>query len=289
MLMITNEHLAPSKWQTNFHKDINEYIGAKRNIIRFQTKDDFSILNRDYPASNESDTHTQGKIFLVSRERDVPTNGCFVKDDVVWVRENARDKKIIDTADILLPGKHNLENVCAASLAAYLSGVSIENIKSILASFKGLEHRLELVSTMNGVRYYDDSIATNPESAIAAIQAFKNPKILILGGVTEGSSFDELGKIIAKDKTIKAIIGIGKEWPTIRIAIEEHKPFEELLLIEGAENMQQVVSAASKIAAPEDVVLLSPACKSFDMFKNYQDRGDQFKEEVKKLKENLAQ
>jgi UDP-N-acetylmuramoylalanine--D-glutamate ligase len=275
MLMITSEHL-------NWHSSIEEYIDAKRNILKGQTEKDFAILNRDYPATNESDIHTSGKVFHVSRERQVAEEGCFVRDGKIWSRIKGQEIEIIDTKDILLPGKHNWENVCAATMAAYLAGVSRENIAFVLKTFKGLEHRLELVATVNGVRYYDDSFSTTPETAIAAIEAFKEPEILILGGSSKNSDFSELGAVISKSKNIKAIIGIGVEWS--RIKSEIRNPKSEIPIIEGAKDMFTVVQAAHKLAVPGDVVLLTPACASFGMFKNYKERGEQFKAEVLKLK-----
>lgn len=283
VLMITSEHL-------DYHKDVYEYVDSKRNIIRFQTASDFAVINRDYLASNESDIQTVGKLFHVSRERDV-SQGAYVKDNAVWLRFLGKEQKIIDAKDILLPGAHNLENVCAAVMAASLSGVSKENIVSVLKTFKGLEHRLELVGEINGVRYYDDSFSTTPETAIAAIKAFKALEIIILGGSSKNSDFTELGKVISEAKNIKAIIGIGLEWPRIKSKTRLLKPGtggqvknQKSKIIEGLENMQEIVHAASKIASPGDVVLLSPACASFDMFKNYKDRGEQFKREVLNLK-----
>ncbi len=274
MLMTTSEHL-------DWHKDLEEYINAKRNILKFQTQKDFAIVNRDYPASNESDLHTNAKVFYVSTERN-GYEGCFTKDNAVWINKNGKEEKIIDAAEILLPGKHNLENVSAAIMAATLFGVARESIVSVLKTFKGLEHRLELVDTINGVKYYDDSFSSIPETAIAAINAFKNPEILILGGSSKNSDFSELGRVISNAKNIKAIIGIGVEWQRIKSEIRNPKP--EIYFIEGAKNMEQIVKAASKLAMPGDVVLLTPACASFDMFKNYKDRGEQFKSEVLKLK-----
>ncbi|MBI2034352.1 MAG: hypothetical protein HYT11_01325 [Candidatus Levybacteria bacterium] len=166
-------------------------------------------------------------------------------------------------------------------MAATLAGATKSDIASVLQTFTGLPHRLEFVRELNGVKYYDDSIATNPESAIAGIESFDAPKILILGGVTEGSTFDTLGEMIAKSKSIKAIVGIGKEWPTIKSQVLSHK--SQVMLIEGAKDMKSIVAAAVKIAQPGDIVLLSPACKSFDMFKDYKQRGDLFKQEVLKL------
>ncbi len=299
VLMITQEHLAPDKKDLphqNFHTDIYEYVDSKRNIIRFQAKSDLAILNRDYLGSNESDTHTEGKVFWVSRERGVQ-QGAYVKDSIVWLRIDGKEEKIIDAKDVLLPGEHNLENVCAAVMAAFLSGVSKENIVSVLKTFKGLEHRLELIGEINGVRYYDDSFSTTPETAIAAIQAFKEPEILILGGAHKGSDFTELGRVISKSNNIKAIIGIGLEWSKIKTAIDSHSGKRSasrirswtsqddrgFKIIEGAKNMHEIVQTAFDAAESGDVVLLTPACSSFDMFTNYKDRGEQFKGEVSKL------
>lgn len=272
MLMTTSEHL-------DYHKDVKEYVGAKRNILRFQNKNDFAIINRDYPASLESDIYSDGKVYYVSKERQ-GYDGCYVEEDSIWLQKDGKKTKVIANLDIKIPGGHNLENACAAVLAANLTGVSEENIVSVLKTFKGLEHRLELVRTLGGVSYYDDSFSTTPETAIAAIEAFKAPEILILGGSSKNSDFTELGSVISSKKNIKAIIGIGTEWPKIRSKISKKS---KIMLVEGAKDMETIVKAAAKISKPGDVVLLSPACASFDMFANYKDRGEQFKREVSRL------
>lgn len=308
MLMTTSEHL-------DYHGDTREYVDAKRNLLRFQDTSDFAVINRDYPASNESDIFTQGQVFFVTRERSTAEQGAFIKDNAIWMRMQgvtsnpsahsassgsstgsgqgvtATEWKIIDIDKIALPGKHNWENAAAAAMAATLGGASKEDIVEVLKTFKGLPHRLELVREVKGVRYYDDSFSTTPETAIAAIEAFKEPEILILGGSGKNSDFAELAQVIGKANNIKAIIGIGSEWERIKKQIsifhfpfsnkkEENFPF---LIVEGAKNMSQIVQAASKIAKAGDMVLLSPGCASFDMFKNYKDRGDQFKREVNSL------
>lgn len=272
-LMTTSEHL-------DYHRDVVEYIGAKRNILRFQRPSDFAVINRDYPASNEIDTYSNGQIYYVSRKRDAE-RGCYVSDGFIVIKPDGVEEKVIPTADILLPGKHNWENVCAAAMAAYLVGVKISNIAQVLKTFRGLEHRLELVRIFNGVSYYDDSFSTTPETAIAAIEAFEQPEILILGGSSKKSDFSELGKTIREAKNIKAIIGIGEEWP--RISAELRVESAKFKVIEGCLSMNEIVQAARDIAEAGDVVILSPACASFDMFKNYKERGEQFKEEVNAL------
>ena len=285
MLMTTSEHL-------NWHKDVGEYVDAKRNILRYQQENDFAILNKDYLASRESDVHTNAKVFYISKEDEVG-QGCFIKparhasqgdaggDGRVVLRKEGIEEAIIDVGEILLPGRHNLENVCAATMAAFLAGASIENIARVLRTFKGLEHRLELVREVGGVKFYDDSFSTTPETAIAAIEAFTSPEILILGGASKNSDFSLLGQVIFEKSNIKAIIGIGVEWERIKSKVKSQK--SKVKIIEGLKDMKSIVKAASEIAQDGDVVLLTPACSSFDMFKNYKDRGQQFKKEVSKL------
>jgi UDP-N-acetylmuramoylalanine--D-glutamate ligase len=273
ILMTTSEHL-------DYHSDVYEYIEAKRNIFKFQDYKDFAIVNRDYPASNESDIYSNGKVYRVSREQDVD-QGCFVKNDGIVLKMDGNENEILATKDLALRGKHNWENVCAATVAALCAGCSMKSIIPVLKSFKGLEHRIEHVATTRGVAYYDDSFSTTPETAIAAIEAFDEPKILILGGSSKNSNFSELGQIISESESIKAIIGIGVEWGRIKQEIKGLNP--SIAIIEDCQTMKEIIQQCVEIGEIGDVVLLSPACASFDMFKSYKDRGDQFKEEVKKL------
>lgn len=270
MLMITPEHM-------DYHESMEEYVNAKRNILAFQTTNDFAIINRDYPASSESDISTDGKLYFVSRER-VCENGCYVKEAGVWVSRDRKEEKIIDTNQIRLRGEHNFENVCAASMAAVLAGVPKNIIAEVLRVFTGLPHRLEFVGEFRGVSYYDDSFSTTPGTAIAAIESFTEPLILILGGSSKNADFSELGKVISSKSNIKAIVGIDPEWGRIKEHITN--PISKIEYIEGAKSMREMIVQISDIAESGDVVLLSPACASFGMFKNYKDRGDQFKEEV---------
>ena len=168
-----------------------------------------------------------------------------------------------------------------------------ETLVEVLRTFKGLKYRLQFISEVNSVRYYNDSFGTTPETAIAAIRAFpaengstfggKNKKILILGGSSKESDFSKLAKIIANDTSIKAIIGIGREWQKIKEALRVAGVLHPNI-IEDCTSMPVIVETAASIAEAGDVVILSPACASFDMFKNYKDRGDQFEEAVLKLK-----
>lgn len=274
MLMTTSEHL-------DYHKDVYEYIAAKRNMFAHQSEKDFAVLNKDYPASRESDVATQGAVYWVSKE-DIVLQGAYIRQGSMYLNmgpELKDEEEIIPLKDIKIPGEHNWENALAAVVAARLAGVGKKVMAKVLKEFAGLEHRIEKVAEVKGVTYYDDSFSTTPETSIAAIHAFGNPKILILGGSSKNSDFSELGRIIRETDSIKAIIGIGTEWQKIKEAIGTPKA----LLIEGAKDMQHIVAAAAKIATPGDVVLLSPACASFDMFKNYKERGNKFQEAVKQL------
>jgi UDP-N-acetylmuramoylalanine--D-glutamate ligase len=271
MLMTVPEHM-------DYHENMEEYVEAKRNILRFQKPEDFTILNADYPPTRESDLFTDGKLYHASRVHEVE-QGCFVKDNAIFLKMNGRMEKVIDAKDIQLPGGHNLENACAAILAAIFAGATMKAIVPVLKEFAGLPHRLELVQTVMGVKYYDDSFSTTPETTIAAIEAFEEPKILILGGSSKKADFAELGKIISESDSVKAIIGIGVEWEQIK----PHITNSNIKIIEGCQNMEEIVRKASEVGELGDIVLLSPACASFGMFKNYKERGDQFKEEVANL------
>jgi UDP-N-acetylmuramoylalanine--D-glutamate ligase len=271
-LMVTSEHL-------NWHKDIAEYRAAKANIVRFQTARDFAVLARDYPASAAYAKLTKARTFMFSKTTPVK-KGAFVENGNFYFTDGVRKEKICETKILQIPGRHNWENVGAAITVAKILRVPNAVIAKTLARFTGLEHRLEFVAEKSGVRYYDDSYATTPETSIAAIAAFAVPKILILGGSSKGSDFTDLGRMITRSESIKAIIGIGAEWPRIKKQIRNPR----IKLIEGCATMKTIIAAATKTARPGDVVLLSPACASFGMFKNYSDRGAQFKTIVKKLK-----
>jgi UDP-N-acetylmuramoylalanine--D-glutamate ligase len=274
VLMITSEHL-------DYHKTFENYIDAKRNILRFQKESDFAVINKDYPASHESDINTAGQIFRVSREREVG-NGCFVEGETIWFNRNGEKVKIIEIEKIKLLGKHNLENVCAASCAAILAGVSIANIAKVLEEFGGLEHRLEYVGEKNGVIFYNDSLATIPEAAVEAMEALRDAETLVAGGHDRGLDYSGLGQYLNKGQ-IKTLILFppsgARIWEQIcKVTSEGSRP-EKF----DVQTMGQAVRIAAAETMRGKTVLLSPASASFGTFKDYKDRGNQFKEEVSKL------
>jgi UDP-N-acetylmuramoylalanine--D-glutamate ligase len=278
ILMVTSEHL-------DYHKDEEEYVTAKQGIVKFQTLDDVTVVNSDYPNSLSVAEISACDPVKISTRIELE-RGCFVKDGFIYYRDELIEEQIMPLKNIFIPGKHNWENVVATVAVAKILGIGISDIQQVLMSFKGLPHRLELVADINGVRYYDDSFSTTPETAIAAIYAFSQPKILILGGSSKNSDFRDLGKVISQSKSIRGIIGIGVEWPKIKKEIKIHD--SRFKIYEGCKNMNEIVDTARSIAQSGDVVLLSPACASFDMFKNYKDRGEQFKEQVKLFNKRIT-
>lgn len=271
VLNVTSEHL-------DYHKDTEEYRVAKANIVKYQNEDDFAVINGDYDVPKSYSKLTPASKFFFSRDHKV--EGCYVdeKDQVVLNVEG--ENAIIATyGELNLRGRHNLENVTAASLTAYLAGVRPETISAIVKDFHGLEHRLELIRDAKGVKYYNDSFSTVPETAIAALDSFTEPIILIVGGSNKNSDYRDLGRKIA-DSNVKALILIGDMAGEIAKSIPER--FEGEIVL-GLTKMDEIVTRATSIAKRGDVVLLSPACASFGLFENYKDRGDQFKNAVKRL------
>ena len=275
ILMIGEEHL-------DYHKTRKNYVDAKRNILRFQIDSDFAIINKDYPESHESDIHTLAKIFHVSREREVG-NGCFVKDESVWMKRDGKTEKIIEINKIKLLGKHNLENVCAAVVAATLAGVSKKNIVKVLSEFSGLEHRLEFVSEKNGIRFYNDSLATISQATIGALEALPETETLIAGGHDRGLDYTPLAQYLINGqiKTLILFPPTGKRiWEEICKIVPQNSRPEKF----DVKTMEQAVRIAAAETSVGKICLLSPASASFGIFKDYKDRGEQFKEQVLKLK-----
>lgn len=273
VLMITSEHL-------DFHATREEYLGAKANIVKFQNAGDRAIINIDYPASRAMAAMTPAQVFQVSR-KETPADGAYVDKNFVIVSRGGESRSIVPVKAVPLAGEHNLENVCAAAMASVLLGVPDAVIAQTLRDFKALPHRLEFIREVNGVKYYDDSFSTTPESTIAALKSFKSPKVVILGGSGKNADWSELATALAADPFLKSIIGVGDEWQRIEEAID--KDSVNVPQIKGLKNMQEIVSAAASMARPGEVVLLSPGCASFGMFRNYKDRGEQFAAAVRAL------
>lgn len=267
VLFISSEHL-------DYHRDKKEYLQAKSNIVRHQKKHDYSVFNADDPVSTSFAKLTSAQIFYFSRTEKV--NGAYVNKKQIILGNEILGQ----TKDLKLRGEHNWDNIGAAITASSLAGAGIDSIKKAVFSFNGLEHRLELIRIQNQVSFYNDSFSTTPETAIAAIKAFREPLILIAGGSEKGSDYSPLGQEIARS-TVKTLILIGKTAEQLRKVVNKAGFKGEIVFRPG--EMKKIIEVAWKKSKPGDVILLSPACASFDMFKNYKDRGQQYKKRVMNL------
>lgn len=271
-LMITKEH-------QDWHEDMDEYIAAKTNLFAHQKKDDIAI----YFAGNEYSQQIAGS----SPGIKIPyfaKPGAVAKDEGVIVIGDP-ETEIIKTDEVKLIGEHNLENICAAlttvwfTLSEVEGQIKLEAIRKVLSTFSGLEHRLEFVREVDEVKYYDDSFGTTPDTAIVALQAFVEPKIIILGGHDKGLPFDELVNEVIKQR-VRKVIAVGDTGEKITKSLMD-KGYKDI--VTGLKTMPEIVAAAREAAQPGDVVLLSAGTSSFGLFKDYKDRGEQFKTAVAAL------
>lgn len=269
ILNITPDHL-------DRHKTMQAYVEAKARIFANQREEDFTVLNYDDEQVRNQASKSRGKVVFFSVNH-ILEEGIFVKKDNIIARFNEKETIICSVADILLKGKHNLENVLCAVAMAWLARVGKEIISQTLQTFKGVRHRMEEVECIDGVLYVNDSKATNPESAMKALEAYDSPIILIAGGRNKGSLFDELAKIIKKK--VKSLILLGEAKEEIKMAVMK-EGFND---IHEVSNLNEAVFKAKELARSGDVVLLSPACASWDMFDNYEHRGDCFCDAVRNL------
>jgi len=280
ILNITPDHL-------DRHGSFQNYVAAKENIFARQTASDALVLNADDTTTQLSASHAQPKfgpspnIYWFSRTKIVRQGACVVNDAIVWIeREGAAAEPILPVSEIPLKGSHNVENVLAAVAAARLATVPAESIRKTVASFHAVEHRLEFVATENAVDYYNDSKATNVDASAKAIAAFPGGIHLILGGRDKNSNYADLSDLLRK--RVKAVYTIGSAAAKI-----EHQ-LRGIIPIVSCETLDKAVAAARKAAHPGDVVLLSPACSSFDQFESYEHRGRVFKELVQDLVQDLT-
>ena len=273
VLNITEDHM-------DWHKNREGYVEAKTRIVLHQKPNDFAVLAYDYKESRGFSKLTQGKVFYLSNSQKV--NGAYVNNGRILLEIRNKKIEIGRVENLLLRGRHNWENVCAAVCASYLAGASINSIKQTVFSFKGLEHRLELVGEVGGVKFYNDSFSTNTQTTIAAIKSFSEPITLILGGSDKGLNYDEMAKEITKSTVLNSII-IGDISKKIKKSLQK-SGYKQNITELGYPKTKKIIEEAVKVTPKGGIVLLSPAAASFDMFKDYKDRGNQFKEAVKSLR-----
>ncbi|MFO7152632.1 MAG: UDP-N-acetylmuramoyl-L-alanine--D-glutamate ligase [Bacillota bacterium] len=270
ILNITEDHL-------NRHKTFENYIEAKARILENQDERDFSVLNYDDPVVAGLARRARSRVVFFSRKKELE-EGVFVKNGVIVIKEGGAIYPILEAKDLGIKGVHNLENALAAVAAAWIAGVNLNNLAETLKSFKGVEHRLEYVDTVDGVKFINDSKGTNPDAALKALEAVDGPIILIAGGYDKKVDFRPFVRAFF-GKVKKAVL-IGETADQIEKTARE----EGFTEVEKASSMEEAVKIAKESADPGDTVLLSPACASWDMFSNFEERGKVFKEAVRSLK-----
>lgn len=266
---ITEDHL------DRYDYDFNKYIRSKFNITKNQTALDFFIYNADDPVTAAQLTHypIHSKTLPISMQREMP-KGAHIKDGKMTLSHG--DSFSMSIFDFALKGKHNQYNSMAAAVAGSVIGIRKEKIRDAVASFESLEHRMEMVATVRGIDFINDSKATNVNSTWFALESMEKPVTLILGGVDKGNDYELIKDMVAEK--VKAIVCMGVDNSKI------HAAFDGVVgkIIDTA-TAEDAVKRAYEVSQKGDVVLLSPACASFDLFKNYEDRGQQFKKAVKEL------
>ena len=270
-LNLTPDHL-------DRHHTLEAYGAAKARIFENQTESDSAVLNGDDPATKKY-APAKPQVFWFSRKQRV-AQGAFVREEEIVFRRDGKEEAVLKLQDIPLAGAHNVENVLAAVAATRLAGADISSIAKGVRSFLGVEHRLEFVAEIGGVRYYNDSKATNVDATLKALDAFPGKILVVLGGKDKGSDYTALQKPLREKAILALLIGAAAE--------KIEKQITGSVAIERAGTIERAVEIASHAARPGDVVLLAPACASFDQFENYEHRGRVFKDLVHELERQAA-
>ncbi len=270
VLNLTPDHL-------DRHHTFENYGEVKRSISKNQTADDVIVLNYDDVYTRAMGQKGKAKVVYFSRlER--PEGGVYVEEQSIYIEDGAEKKKVIELSELKLPGAHNVENVLAAVGIAYYMGVPVQTIHDVTAAFQSVEHRIEYVDTIDGVTYYNDSKGTNPDAAIKGIQAMTTKTYLIGGGYDKGATFDEW--IEAFEGKVKSLVLIGVTAPKIADCARKHG-FNDIVFQDDLKDAVEYCHAHAKAG---EAVLLSPACASWGMFENYEQRGRMFKDYVKSFR-----
>jgi UDP-N-acetylmuramoylalanine--D-glutamate ligase len=267
VLNVTPDHL-------NRHRTFEAYANAKARIFENQTADDYAVLNAEDSVCVGFGNRTKAQVFWFSRKKEVE-NGACVREGRILFRQQGVEVEVMPVSEIPLKGSHNLENVLAGVCAGLLAGCEPPKVREAIKGFKAVEHRLEYVGTIEGVEYYNDSKATNVDATIKALESFPGKIHLILGGKDKGSDYTVLNDLLRR--RVKRVYTIGAAAAKIESQVKGNA---ELF---SAETLQRAVEVASEAAISGDIVLLAPACASFDQFENYEHRGRVFKELVRAI------
>lgn len=270
LLNLSPDHL-------DWHKNLEDYYSAKKKLITSQNKEGTAILNRDDDLVWPLAEQTQASVLAFS-QNNLVEKGCSIQQNGI-VLKNDKEEELMNVSEVPLLGKHNLDNVMSSALVGALFSIPISKIKESILHFKGLEHRLEKILDINGIIFVNDSKATNVEAAIKSIHSFEKNIILILGGRDKGGDFNKLSRPV--EERVKKIILIGEARNHIQKILGGSASMDEAL------TMEEAIQKGYESAKSGDVVLLAPACTSFDMFRNFEERGRIFKKGVFALKEKI--
>jgi UDP-N-acetylmuramoylalanine--D-glutamate ligase len=265
-LNVTPDHL-------DRHKSFAHYVEIKARAVAFMQPEDHAVLNIDDPACAGMRSKTRGQVLAFSLNQPVD-RGVALAEGWITIAHAAVKRQVLPAAEVPLPGEHNLSNVMAAVAAGDAAGIGVEQIAGAVRTFKAVEHRLEPIGTFNGVRWYNDSKATNPDSTYKALAAFSEPIILIAGGRNKGIEIEPLARAIAG--RVVALVTMGETGEELARRARD----AGLKRVERAADLAEAVRKAAALAPPGSVVLLSPAFTSYDMFRDYEDRGRRFKATV---------
>ncbi len=269
---ITPDHL-------NWHKTFDNYVEAKKKVLINQQNGDYTILNYDDSLLREIGKNLKSNLIYFSASNKLD-RGVYVDDFQIVANDGVKAVNIMDCRDIKIPGKHNLENALAVVSIGWALGINNDIVAATLKEFEGVEHRIEYVDSISDISFYNDSKGTNPDASIKAIEALKEPIILIAGGMDKGTGFEEF--IESFNNKVKALVLLGETREKIKdTAIS--KGFSNIYIVDSIE---EAVNKSFELAVPGDNILLSPACASWDMFKSYEERGRIFKQAVKNLRED---
>lgn len=270
VLNITPDHL-------NRHHTIENYIAAKERVFENQTGDDYCILNYNDETTLKMADKTKANVVFFSLDNEIP-DGIYSDEKSIYVRAFGYDEKVLDIDELKILGGHNVENAMAAIGCTLAIGVPMDIVRKVLKEFTAVEHRIEYVTTVNDVEFYNDSKGTNPDASIKAVQAMRRPVCIIIGGYDKGSDFTEFIAQFKGKVKFAAVIGAVKELITDTLDKADFSAYKT------AQTFEEAIDLCYENAEKGDCVLLSPACASWDMFKSYEQRGDIFKDYVRNLK-----
>ncbi len=264
----------------NVHSSYEEYIDAKKNIFKNQTRDDIVVLNYDNDITREASKEAEGRVIFFSSKTKID-DGIILDEDVIKECNDRIRRHIMNTKDVLLRGKHNYENICAA-IAATKTLVDIDTQIEAIKEFTGVEHRIEFIREIDEVKWYNDSIGTSPTRTIAGLNSFEEPIVLIAGGYDKHLDYAPMAKPVLDN--VKTLILMGQTAEKIFLAVKEEGEKENKKVdTYMCDTLEEAARLAKKFAEPGDVILFSPASASFDMFRNFEERGKKFKEIVNNI------